>query len=83
MPNSLIDPVCVPDIFASELTMVEDLGGVVRFTFATFHRGEKVAVARIVLLASAVQDARRKTAQTMSQAIGPKSLCVCPLQASH
>ena len=83
MPNSFIDPCCVPDVFACELTLVEDLGGVFRFTFSSKVQGEKIAVARVVLLAEAVQAARTKTAAAVVNTVGERALCVCPRSRAH
>jgi hypothetical protein len=71
MSSDVIDPVCVPDVFATEMVSVEDLGGVFRFTFATRQNGEVVVVARICLLASAVPEARRLTASAVAQSSLP------------
>ena len=66
-----IDPVCVPDVFATELVAVEDLGGVFRFSFATVQGSELVLVNRVCLLTSAVPDARRLTASAVALSTNP------------
>jgi hypothetical protein len=71
MSSEVIDPVCVPDVFSTEMVSVEDLGGVFRFTFATRQNGELVVVARICMLATAVPDARRLTASAVAQSTLP------------
>lgn len=69
MKNEFIDPVCVPDVFATELVSVEDLGGVFRFTFTSCQNGEKLVVARVALLTSAVHSARVLTAAAVHSAV--------------
>lgn len=71
MSSDFIDPVCVPDIFATEMVSVEDLGGVFRFTFAARQGAELVIVARICILASAVPEARRLTANAVALSVDP------------
>jgi hypothetical protein len=71
MSSKFIDPVCVPDVFATEMVAVEDLGGVFRFTFATRQAGELVVVARICLLTSAVPEARRLSGSAIGQSVDP------------
>lgn len=75
-----IDPVCVPDVFSTEMVSVEDLGGVFRFTFAARQGKELVVVARICMLASAVPEARRLTANAVAQSTLPVFKA---LRASH
>ena len=71
MGAELIDPVCVPDIFATEMVSVEDLGGVFRFTFAAVHGRELILVNRVCMLTSAVPGARRLTAAAVAQSTNP------------
>ena len=80
MSSNFIDPVCVPDIFATEMVSVEDLGGVFRFTFAACQNGEHLVVARIAMLTSAVPDARRLTASAVARSANPLFRA---LRASH
>lgn len=71
MSSEFIDPVCVPDVFATEMVSVEDLGGVFRFSFAACQNGELLIVARICLLSSAVPEARRLTASAVARSTLP------------
>lgn len=71
MSSEFIDPVCVPDIFATDMVSVEDLGGVFRFSFATRQNCELVLVNRVCLLTSAVPDARRLTASAVALSDNP------------
>lgn len=65
MSHEIIDPVCVPDVFATEMVSVENLGGVFRFTFAACQNGELLVVARVALLTSSVGRARELTASAV------------------
>lgn len=78
--SDFIDPVCVPDVFATELVSVEDLGGVFRFSFAAVQGRDLVLVSRICMLTSSVPDARRLTAVTVAQSVNPLFKA---LRASH
>lgn len=71
MSIEFIDPVCVPDIFATEMVSVEDLGGVFRFSFAARQNCELVLVSRVCMLTSAVPDARRLTAHAVAVSVNP------------
>lgn len=71
METKFIDPVCVPDVFATEMVEVEDLGGVFRFSFAAKQGCELVLVSRVCLLASAVPDARKLTARAVAHSTAP------------
>lgn len=52
------DPVCVPDVYAERLSVVEYIGsGVMRFTFTTKIGGEEVVVARVLMEEAAVRPA--------------------------
>ena len=68
MKFEFIDPVCVPDVFATELVCVQNLGGVFRFTFAASQNGELIVVARVALLAAAVMPARRLVTSVVEKA---------------
>jgi len=69
--SDFIDPVCVPDIFATEMVSVEDLGGVFRFSFAACQNGEMLVVARIAMLTAAVPEARKMTAHAVAVSVNP------------
>ena len=71
MKIEFIDPICVPDVFATEMVSVEDMGGVFRFSFAVKHGCELVLVSRVCLLTSAVPEARRLSADTIAQSVNP------------
>jgi hypothetical protein len=69
--SDFIDPVCVPDVFATEMVSVEDLGGVFRFSFASVQGRELVLVSRVCLLTSAVPEARRMSGAAIAQSVNP------------
>lgn len=71
MKLDFIDPVCVPDVFATELVAVEDLGGVFRFSFAVVQGCELVLATRLCLLTSAVPAGMRMTAAKMALSTDP------------
>lgn len=61
------DPACVPDIFVSQLSSVEEIGsGILRFTFTSVMDGDPIVVARIIMPARAVATAINMASETMS-----------------
>lgn len=66
-----IDPVCVPDIFATDLVSVEDLGGVFRYSFAACQNGELLIVARIALLTANLPKARAMSGEMIDKSADP------------
>ena len=66
-----IDPVCVPDIFATDLVGVEDLGGVFRYSFAACQNGELLIVARIALLTVNLPKARAMSGEMIARSADP------------
>lgn len=71
MKFEFIDPICVADDLATKLALVEDLGGVFRFSFVAEMQNELVLIRRICLLTTAVPDGMRMTAAIMAQSTNP------------
>lgn len=70
----LSEPVAIPDVYASSLSHVEDLGdGNYRFTFcvrqlSTYGGDEHVIVTRLIMPGSAVYAAMQQTMKAMGHA---------------
>ena len=47
--TEFIDPLCIQDIFAEKIGMVEDLGHNFRFIFTARNMGENHAVCRLII----------------------------------
>lgn len=64
-----IDPFGVPDIFSESLASVEDIGGAMRYTFASEFRGETTAVCRLVIPTLAIPAARLLSGAAYDRAV--------------
>lgn len=65
----MVEPFAIPDVYASGLAEVEDIGGGnYRFVLYALHRSggreERQVVARIIMCAEAIPEAMRMTART-------------------
>jgi len=69
--SDFIDPVCAPDVFATDLVSVEDLGGVFRFNLVTVQNCELVLATRVCLLSTAVPKALQITSDMVVQSANP------------
>lgn len=68
---NFIDPMCVQDELVTALALVEDLGGVFRFSYVSSQQGELILVKRVCLLTHAVQSANVMTVAAMLQSEHP------------
>ena len=55
--NELVEPITIPDVYADGME-VEDLGVCVRLIMWTWHRGERIVVAKLIRPKDALLDAQ-------------------------